>query len=57
MGKGCWGPSLPILFPGRGAAQSDALQTRDRRMARIEIPKTPDQRCTTHVLHRVRGTQ
>jgi hypothetical protein len=51
------GPSIPILFPGRGAAQSDALQTRDRRMARIEIPKTPDQRCTTHVLHRVRGTQ
>jgi hypothetical protein len=41
------------LCPGRNAARSGALQTRDRG----QETWTPDLRCIAHALHRVRGTQ
>jgi hypothetical protein len=46
----------PCCFPG--AAQREAVRCRPGpSRARTETPKTPDQRCTTNVLHRVRGTR
>ncbi|HEX3937321.1 MAG TPA: hypothetical protein VHX43_07430, partial [Xanthobacteraceae bacterium] len=46
-------------FPGRSAARSGALQTRDlhnRRAMSAEFVTAPDQRCTANALHRIRGT-
>ena len=48
-----------LACPGRCAARSDALQTRDPGFSFLEATGVPDQRCTArknYALHRVRDT-